>query len=390
MMKEKIIDYFDSCNKKEIFYWSLFALYFLSNLNVSFVNYARAAILMIYLFAFLYLEFRNPKFKSPPNYLLIIFGLYIILNMFIIRGFNVHIIYCIVSFIIIKELKYSKKEIFLLINKTAIVYLVLSLILNYTPLNFLSLYNTRLIENKFFPLLIYRFLGIEGTPAGADIFYVLVLISNIFLYKNENKSRYFYITLSIIVLVWTSSFAPLVSIIGALLILPFINNKVVKTTYSGLIWLYQFIIIFIYSFGMQNINQILNVASTWRARIWFKMYWSLVANSTLITWNLGRKTLVEFINSVTMNNPHNYSLFLLQFGGIPMYIIIIVIATLYFKNMNDKYMIFVVAALLIYGSTNTFIFSIRGNPIFLFVLVTYLTTFERNSPQDLTRKDIIS
>ncbi|HEY8890129.1 MAG TPA: hypothetical protein VIM70_07715 [Clostridium sp.] len=376
-MKEKVIDWVDSCNKKEIFYWVHFVFYFLSNLNVYFVSYVRASILVMYLLAFLYLFIKNHKFKLPPRYFLIAFGLYVVFNTLIIRNFSVHIVYCIISFIIIKELKFTKSQVLSLINKTAIVYLLVSLVLNYTPLSFLSLYNDRLITNKFFPHLLYRFLGIEGTPAGADIFYSLVLISNIVL--NKTKNRRFFITLSVIILVWTSSFAPILSIVGALLILPFSNNKVAKATYGSMIWLYQFIIIFIYSFGFVHLNEILNVSSTWRARIWFKMYWSLVSNSTLSTWNLGRKALVNFVHQTTTNNPHNYSLFLLEFAGIPMFIIIIGVTTMYFANMKDKYMIFVVATLFIYASTNTFIFSIRGNPIFLYILVTYLS-FE-NEPK---------
>ena len=375
-MKEKIIDWAHSCNKKEVFYWIIFTLYVFSNLRISFISSVRAGILLMYCLVVIYLVIKNPEFKSPPKYILIIFGLYIILKVLIIKDLSVHIIYCIITFIAIKELKYTKSEILSLINKTAVVYFLISMILNYTPLNVLSIYDTRFIANKFFPQL-YRFLGIEGTPAGADIFYLLVLISNMFL--NKKKNRVFYIILSVVVLVWTSSFAPAVSVIGGLIILPFVNNKVMKITYSIMIWTYQFIVIFIYSFGIENVNQFLNVGSTWRARIWFKMYWSLISNNSLAQWNLGRKTLVSFVNKTTTNNPHNYSLFLLEFGGIPMCIIIVVIATMYFKNMTDKYDIFIVAALLIYATTNTFILGVRGNPIFIFVFVAYLTASNKGN-----------
>jgi len=373
-MKEKVLEWVDSCNKKEMFYWLHFIFYCLSNLKVEFVNYIRAFILIMYLSAFIYLIIKKHTYKLPPKYFLITFGLYIVLNTLIIRTFSVHILYCVITFIIIKELKFTRKQVLYLINKTAIIYLLVSLVLNYTPLNFLSLYNNRQVSNKFLPLLLYRLLGIEGTPAGADIFYSIVLISNIVLNKTKNKR--FYITLSAIILVWTSSFAPILSIAGALLILPFTNNKLAKAGFGSMIWLYQFIIIFIYSFGFVKLNNLLNLFSTLRARIWFRMYWSLIENNTLATWNLGRKALVDFVNKTTTNNPHNYSLFLLEFAGIPMFIIIIAIVTIYYMNMKDKYMIFIVTILFIYASTNTFIFSIRGNPIFIYILVTYIS-FER-------------
>ncbi|HEY8803601.1 MAG TPA: hypothetical protein VIM42_00545 [Clostridium sp.] len=371
--KKEILYWINSCNKKEILYWIHFALFTISNLNFSFVNYVRATILVMYLCGFVYMTVKKAEFKLPSKYILILFGVYIILNALFIKTISVHIIYLAVTFMIIKEFKFSKSELLALINKTAIVYFILSVILGYTPLNSLSVFGPRQIENKFFPHL-FRFIGIEGTPAGADIFFLIVLLSNIFL--NKAKNKYFYITLSVIVLLWTSSFAPVVSIIGALLILPFTKNKVAKIIYSGMLWLYQFIVIIMYGFGTVKLQYILNVCSTWRARIWFNMYYGLIQYNSMALWLLGRKELVEFSHrtDTIINNPHNYSLFLLQFGGIITYIIIIGVATLYFKNMRDKYMIFVVSALLIYASTNTFILTIRGNPIFIYILIMYLSS----------------
>ena len=371
---KKILYWIHSCNKKEILYWIHFVLFTISNLNFGFVNYVRATILLMYVCGFIYITVKKPEFKLPSKYILILFGVYIILNALFIKTISVHIIYLAVTFIVLREFKFSKSELLSLINKTAIVYLVLSLILSYTPLNTLSVFGPRQIANKFFPHLLFRFMGIEGTPAGADIFYVIVLLSNIFL--NKSKSKYFYITLSLIVWGWTSSLAPVVSIIGTLLILPFTKNKVVKIAYSGMLWLYQFIVIIMYGYGTLSLQYILNVCSTWRARIWFNMYWGLIQHNSMTQLLLGRKNLVEFSHrtDTIINNPHNFSLFLLQFGGIITYVIIIAVATMYFKNMRDKYMIYVVSALLIYASTNTFIFTIRGNPIFVFILVMYLSS----------------
>ncbi|MCB2293980.1 hypothetical protein LGK95_10665 [Clostridium algoriphilum] len=372
-MKE-VINCNHSSNKREILYWIHFALFTISNLNFSFVSYVRATILVMYLFVFVYMKVKRTEFELPSKYILILFGVYILLNTLFVKTISVHIIYLAVTFMIIKEFRFSKSELLALINKTAIVYFVLSVILGYTSLNALSVFGPRQIENKFFPHLLFRFIGIEGTPAGADIFFLVVLLSNIFL--NKAKNKYIFITLSIIVLLWTSSLAPVVSIIGALLILPFTKNKVAKITYSGMLWLYQFIVIIMYGFGSLQLQNVLNVCSTWRARIWFNMYWGLIEHNTTALWVLGRKDLVEFSHrtDTIINNPHNFSLFLLQFGGIIAYIIIIVVATMYFKDMNDKYMIYVVSALLIYASTNTFIFTIRGNPIFVYILVLYLSS----------------
>ncbi|MCB2293981.1 hypothetical protein LGK95_10670 [Clostridium algoriphilum] len=373
-MKEEVVDWFHSCNKKEAFFWVQFILFFLSNINTHGENVIKASILAMYVLGLLYMVYKNPDFKRPPTYLIVIFGLYLILNAIFIKSFSVHIIYCVITFIMIRGLRFNNKELLSIINKSAIVYLILSVLLSYTPLRVLSIYDTRLVVNRFFPDLLYRFIGVEGSPAGPDIFYVLVLISNIVINKKRNK--YFYITMSLLMLVWTSSLAPILSIVGALIILPFSKSKISKTVYSVLLWLYEFIVIFIYSYGSGTIRNLLNTASTLRARIWYNMYYSLIGHSTFLQWIFGRKGLVNFEHSphYNINNPHNYSLFLIQFGGIIAFIIIVVIATIYFKNIRNKYKLFIVSAILIYASTNTFILSIRGNPIFIFVLVTYLAS----------------
>jgi len=381
-MREKVVEWFHSCNKKELFYWINFILFFMSNIHSFGENLVRVCILAMYVFGLLYMVYKNPEFKRPPMYLIVIFVVYLILNTIIMRTVSVHIIYCVVSFIVIRELKFSKNELLSIINRTAIVYIILSVLISYTPLSVLSIYDTRLVVNRFFPHILYRFVGVEGTPAGPDIFFIIVIFSNIFFNKTNN--RYFYIILSILLLIWTSSLSPLLSIVGALLILPFTKSKAIKTIYSYLIWLYEFIIIAIYSYGTVGIRNILNLASTLRARIWYNMYYSLIGHDSLAQWNLGRVGLVNFEHSpgYDINNPHNYSLFLLQFGGILAFIIIVVLATMYFRNMNIKYKIFIVSVLLIYASTNTFILSIRGNPIFIFVLVTYLAS--GNEPENET------
>jgi len=382
-MKEKVVDWVDkielickinSINKKECFYWAHFILFTMSNLDFSYVGYVRAALLSMYICGLIYLVVKKSEFKLPPKWMLVLFGLYILLNALIIRTVSVHIIYLVVTVIVINQFKFSKSQLLALINKTAIIYFVLAIILNYSPLNFMSVLGPRLIENKFFPHLLFRFLGIEGTPAGADIFYMIVLFSNIVL--NKTKSKYFYITLSLIILLWVSSIAPIVSILGALLILPFTKSKIMKITYSGLLWLYQFIVAIIYSFGSLELRHILDVCSTWRARIWFNVHYGLINQNSIAQWVLGRKELVEFPHrtDTIINNPHNFSLFLLEFGGLIIYCLIIFTLTMYFKNMTDKYMIFVISALLIYASTNTFIFTIRGNPIFIYILVMYLSS----------------
>lgn len=383
-MKEKVTGWVNSCNnKKEIFYWIHFILFFMSNLNVVPEDYVRALILFMYILGLSTVLIVKYKQKYSYFKLIAMLGIYIILIILSIKYSNIHIMYLIATCIVIKELKFSKQEILSLINKTAIVYFILAIALNYTPLKSLSIYDIRQIRSRFLPH-VYRFIGVNGSPAGPDILYLIVAITN--LTQNKAKSKYFYIISSLIIVVWTASLSPIVALIGAIVIIPFSNSNIIKTIYSSTLWLYQYIVVLGYTVGSTSFRHILNRFSTTRSLYWYNVVRNLTRFSTFKEWLFGRQRLVGFARAgEIINNPHNFSIFLLEFGGVIMYSIIIIIATLNFKKIHDKHIIFIVSLLLIYTSTNTFIFTIRGNPIFNFILITYL--FSRNEPK-LSPSDI--
>lgn len=378
-MKSEILDFDYLRTKKEIFYWVHFILFVMTKLNIFVSNYVRVPILFMYLVGVFLILTKNSKFKkieiiNSKIKLILVFGFYMMLNVLIMKFLNVYIIYWVATFIFIKELRFTKNEIFTLINKTAIVYLVLAILLNYTPLKALSWYEIRQISNRFVPF-VHRFIGISSTPAGPDILYFIVIINNLIL--NKGKSKYFYIILGFIMVIWTASLSPFMSLAGAIIILPFTSRKVIKIIYGSMLWLYQFPVILIYAVGSVEIRHILNVFSTARAMIWYHVYLNLLEKSSFAQFIFGRKELVEFWKSkVLVNNPHNFSLIVLQFAGIIGYIIIISFITSKFQKLQDKYIIFIVSLLMIYSSTNTYIFTIRGNPIFIYILIAYL--FSRN------------
>jgi hypothetical protein len=369
-MKDGILNWDYLRTKKEIFYWLHFMLFFLSKLNIINSNFVRLPILLMYIVGVFLILIRNFKVKQSNIKLMIMFGFYMLLNLLIVKYTNVYVIYWVATVIFIKELKFTSSEILSLINKTAIVYFILSILMSYTPLKALSTYEVRQLHNRFIPS-IFRFLGLNGSPAGPDIFYIIVLFSNIFL--NKGRSKYLYSIFSLAIVAWTGSLSPIVSIIGALVILPFTNYKVIKIIYSSVIWLYQFIVIFMYSVGSEGVRHFLNRCSTTRSMIWYHLFINLIQQSTVFQWIFGRADLMEFYHmNQAINNPHNFSLIVLQFGGLIIYSMIIIFTTFKFQKIQDKYIMFIVALLLIYSSTNTFIFTIRGNPIFMYIIVTYL------------------
>ena len=378
-MKSEIFDLDYLRTKKEIFYWVHFILFVMTKLNIFVSNYVRAPILFMYLVgAFIILiknsEFINSKLQNSKIKRVLLFGFYMILNAVIMKFLNVYVIYWVVTFIFIKELKFSKNEILSLINKTAIVYFILSILLNYTPLKSLSWYEVRQIRSRFLPFA-YRFIGVSSTPAGPDIFYLIVLISNLIL--NKGKSKYFYMVLGFVVVIWSASLSPFMSLFGAIIILPFTKSKVIKIIYGSMLWLYQFIIMAAYAFGEEGLRHILNMLSTTRSMIWYHLYLNFLEKSSFTQFLFGRRELVEFWHFLKLiNNPHNFSLIVIQFAGILGYSIIIIFATFNFQKLQDKYTIFMISLLMIYSSTNTYIFTIRGNPIFIYILIAYL--FSRN------------
>lgn len=385
-MKKEMLDLDYLRSKKEIFYWVHFILFVMTKLNVFVSNYVRVPILLMYLVgAFLILiknsKFINSKLQNSKVKLMLLFGIYMILNAVIMKLLNVYVIYWVVTFIFIKELRFSKNEILSLINKTAIVYFIISILLNYTPLKTLSWYEIRQIRSRFLPFA-YRFIGVSSTPAGPDIFYLIVLISNLIL--NKGKSKYFYMILGFVVVIWAASLSPFMSLFGAIIILPFTKNKAIKVIYGSMLWLYQFIIMAAYAFGVEGLRHILNVLSTTRSMIWYHLYLNFMEKSSFTQFLFGRSELVEFWHFLKLiNNPHNFSLIVIQFAGIIGYSIIIIFATFNFQKLQDKYTIFMISLLMIYSSTNTYIFTIRGNPIFIYILIAYL--FSRNESKVATK-----
>jgi hypothetical protein len=383
-MKTEMLDFDYLRTKKEIFYWVHFILFVMTKLNIFVSNYVRVPILFMYLVGVFLILIKNSKvinskLQNSKIKLMLLFGLYMILNAVIMKLLNVYVIYWVVTFVFIKELRFSSDEILSLINKTAIVYFILSILLNYTPLKTLSWYEVRQIRSRFLPFA-YRFIGISSTPAGPDIFYLIVLISNLIL--NKGKSKYFYMILGFVVLIWTASLSPFMSLAGAIIILPFTKNKVIKIIYGSMLWLYQFIIMVVYAFGAEGLRHILNRLSTTRSMIWYHLYLNFMEKSSFTQFIFGRKELVEFWHYLKLiNNPHNFSLIVIQFAGIIGYSIIIIFATYNFQKLQDKYTIFMISLLMIYSSTNTYIFTIRGNPIFIYILIAYL--FSRNETKKI-------
>lgn len=374
-MKAEMLDFDYLRTKKEVFYWVHFILFVMTKLNIFVSNYVRVPILFMYLVGVFLILIKNSKVVNTKILnskvkLVLGFGFYMILNAVIMKVLNVYVIYWVVTFVFIKELKFSSDEILSLINKTAIVYVIIAVLLNYTPLKALSWYDIRILHNRFIPS-IPRFIGISSTPAGPDIFYLIVLISNLVL--NKGKSKYFYMILGFIVLVWTASLSPIMSLAGAILILPFTRNKVIKIIYGTQLWLYQFIMIVVYAFGSEWVRHILNMLSTTRSMIWYHLYLNFMEKSSITQIIFGRRELVDFWHFLKLiNNPHNFSLIVIQFAGIIGYGIIIIFATYNFQKLQDRYTIFMVSLLMIYSSTNTYIFTIRGNPIFIYILIAYL------------------
>lgn len=373
-------------------YWIQFILFFISQLIFINADYIRIITIIIQAFVISLIVINKYKYKVTNIILFNFILCAIILDVIISRKLNVHMIYWLFSYLIIINLDVEEDEIIKLLNNTCIIYLILSIFLNYTSLRAISIYAEReFLQNKFLSN-INRFLGIEGTPAGPDILFILVLYINIFRNRFDSKlKKYILFFISIIVIIWTSSLSPIVGIVISIPILILSkNNKFICNLYTIILLNYNYIIAIIYNRGDENLRLFLNKITTWRANLWGNILNELRYENSVVDWILGRKELIEVahIKGTFTNNPHSIGLFILQFLGIFGFVCInlfIITKILKIKNSSIK---IILISMMIYMNTNTFPLTIRGNPIFLYIFIYYLNYYKLEEEVNISENSI--
>ncbi len=278
--------------------------------------------------------------------------------------FQHHLIFLVTIFFI--TYKFKDEELLPFFNKLALIYFLLSIIFNYILVDLrLTVYDVRVLDHRFFTFC-HRFIGLEGTPAGSDILFTILLILNI---KEGIKSNIIYIIIYIVGLLWTSSLSNIVAVVLALpvFILPSFLNFIYLIMSTFLL---HHIITYIYA-NFSSYRDILDIATTYRARIYYRIWEYSNFNFNYL---FGNKELIKYLHStgVIEEDPHStYLLYEEKLGIAISWFIYIYLAIKTFFS-SDRFKLFIISVILIYAATNSTILSPRGNPIIIFILLQYI------------------
>lgn len=367
---------------KFLIFYIHFFLYVIQQLALpdSIVSIAKLCIALLYVVSLiLYTSSLSRGFKNVELAFLGLLSILILFKFIFVFSLNIPLIYWVLLSIMVIKMDWTKQELLDLINQVSIVYFILVLLLNYTPLQFLSTYGERDLINRFFPS-IGRFVGLEGSPAGPDLLYTLVFIFNL---GSDWKKRFFKLPmiLAIIVLLWTASLSNIVALILAMiayLAYPF------RVIYAFFLMICFAIAVYVANTNSSEVLLIMDQVTSYRTTIWVSICNSLLEENTYSQWLFGRDQLMEFVSVFGEGydaNPHNLSLFALQFLGIPTFIGLISLICYKIRIMELGQWYFLTIFLIAYGVTNPMPFTLRGNPIIMYIFILCFVMYNQNLAQ---------
>lgn len=287
---------------------------------------------------------------------LLLLTIFIILKQLIIEK-KVYI-FPIYNFLILSYFynkKIQEKNFIKLININLILYLIVTIISKY-----IFLLNYRILENRF-ELLDYRFIGLEGSPAGPDIFFLNIVLINFF-----RKGNKLFGVLGFILYIATGSLSPVIAFILSLFLLP------LKRLAIMLIISLTPILTFLYA-NFIEIREILNKLTTYRIEIWGKFLSEFLKNNIFILF-FGEKNKIDILisNGRSYTNPHSFYINLFLEGGIIVLILLFYIVNKFYQNKNENSKRIIILTQFLYCLTNYYSLSQTGNPITIYILYFYL------------------
>ena len=337
----------------------------------------KAAIGMLYVVGIIIIYvLPETKIRLYEILILTVLGGYVLLKLVFLQSLNVPLIYWVLAVLCISRMQWTKPEMLKLLNVVAVVYFITAVMLSYTPLKSIFNYEIRDLSNRFFPL-INRFIGVEGSPAGPDLLYTLVLIFNLASMPFRKAILKLPVLIAILVLLWTASLSNLMSLVLALFVFLI---YALRRFYVLFLSLFFLISTYIYNtFGLVA-SVVLNEITTLRAYIWVQVMEGLYSKNTVLEWILGRAELMEFENVGGETgydaNPHNLFLFAFQFLGIPLFAMLLFVLQDQVSKMPKKTNLFIFVFMIAYGVTNAMPFTTRGDPAILYLLMFTLTSYK--------------
>ncbi|MFV0220635.1 hypothetical protein OBK23_13325 [Empedobacter falsenii] len=367
---------------KLFFFWSHFILFVLQQLNFSesTVSLLKFSIGSLYAVCILLLlVFYKVRLSLKDLVLIGIVTFFVIAKILVLKSINIAVIYWLLCFFCFSKMNWKFEEFLKLVNYAAIAYFVVSILLVYGPLKGYFSYEVRELENRFIPS-INRFIGIEGSPAGPDLFYTIVLVMNIY-YK---KFKYLFFSpafiIACLVIVWTASLSNLVSLALAILVYLCYKFRIIAITVLFCFFLISTYLINRYGYSMEFI---LNTVTTLRANIWLQVLTNMSNFNTFEEWVFGRIELMEFLSvgagsELYDANPHNLGLFAYQFLGVPLFILLVYLLVKYISKIPKGIFFFIIAFMISYSVTNTMPFTTRGNPVIIYLFAFCLFNYNQN------------
>lgn len=226
--------------------------------------------------------------------------------------------------------------------------------------------------------------GYNGTTAGIDSYSAIILLINLLFSKG--KTRVIFSLVSLVAILLTFRFTPLVGIAFALGVLV-IRNKRLITLYKIGVPIFCLFSFFIPLFYVDDLDFLDEITHS-RAKIWIE-YWIIWVKSGLSSMLLGirQQHLPEIIFTQWQgwfSNPHSSYMRIFLFWGAAFYLLFAYYFISVFLKRHSKKVLAVLSLIAVCGITNFNIFW-NENPIYLLSFVYFSNLYKWD---DLSFKNI--
>ncbi len=275
--------------------------------------------------------------------------------------FSHELIFFVILFLFFITYKIDQDRFIWFINVTYIFYVIISFFLFYISGNVIDP-ELKQMSNRFIPGF-NRLLGVEGSPAGIDVFSLLVVSLNIIIKKRINA----FVITGVIVYILTSSYTPLLALILSLLFTCFFFKF--KTIIFIIIVLFPFIAKGVYN--SFNLDAFLIKMTSERIIIWNDMI-NQYFLSTLPDTLLKLKNIPEIMYSGSItNNPHNITLYLMFVSGLIIFSLFLIVTSFFVSTIDSKKHLFIILYLILSAQMNRYVLSFY-NPVFIYTFFYFL------------------
>lgn len=292
----------------------------------------------------------------------------------------------ILLYSLFSQFRISSNQFIGFINKTYIIYVIISAIFFYLIPNVLYqiIYHPQFYADYYF-IKFPIFRGMQGgTPASIDSYSAIIFIINLFNKKN-NPLRRRILALSIICILLSLRMTPLVALSLSLLAYPIIRKPLmsVMVLFLGFLLFLVFVVMLFNSptlFGI-DFYQFAYLATHARSMVWVQQITVLLENYSFIDYLFGNFSSEKFSvpafqitgyeKDQLIDNPHNNYLLLFYQMPVPFILVYLGFLTKLGSNFNRKWFP-AIMLLSIAGFTNSTIISLH-NPIYIMIICFYLT-----------------